>query len=442
MPSTVIEAPQVYCTFLGDWTSAKNQTRATRINRFAVDLLNGDYMKLLAQYGCGTCENPVNHVFISSSDHILSRADIDAVLRTATNAALLQPTDPSDIFLLIVDETTGMNGTFGTDHILMCEPTNDSDFGFHFRFSTTDGNSFFYAVAPEPVDGSGDLSERRAGTLSAPSDVSGSTSWLNADPHGFPITDGPFRIDEATDAASNAQSDPPPGLRLQLLGDWRLVREGAPTRFLRRERQLIALLALQGPRPRGYIGGTLWPDVTDAKARASLRQAISGIRHRLPDALLVGTESLSLAADVQVDALVLRHWCARITNGSLRLTARKGLEALQALAGPELLLGEFDDWVLVEREILQRERLLALEILASELGRPGDPGEMRYAIAACQAAADIEPLGESPARALMSLHLRMGNRVDALRTYEAFCKRLHDELRADPSPQMTALLGL
>ena len=444
MPPTVIQAQEVRCTFLGDWTSTRNQTRLTRIKQFAFDLLTGDYMKLLAQYGCGTTDNLVNHVFISSTDHIMSRADIDAVFKTATNnAALLQPTNPSDIFLLFVDDGTGMDGAFGTDHILMCEPTNHSDFGFHFRFTTTAGKSFFYAVVTEPVEEGANGSLGQTRTLSAPTGSDRSTSWMNTAPHMFPITMGASRVDETTKAlASNAHTDPPRGWRLQLLGDWRLDRDGAPIRFLRRERQLIALLALQGPRPRGYISGTLWPDVTDARARASLRQAISGIRHRLPDELLVGTESLSLAAEVQVDALVLRHWCARITGGSLRLTARKGLEALQALAGPELLLGEFDDWVLVEREMLKRERLLALEILASELGQPGETGEMRYAIAACQAAADIEPLGEAPARALMSLHLRMGNRVDALRTYEAFRSRLRAELRAEPSPQMTALLGL
>jgi len=426
----------VYCTFLGDWTSAVDQSRVTRINQFVVDLMNGNYMKLLAQYGFGTSGKLITHVFISTTDHILNRADIEAIFQTAVNnVTVSELTNPSGIFLLVVDGDTGVNGTFGTDHIVLCEPTHDSAFGFHFRFTTTAGNSFFYAVAPGPVD-----------ICAINSCPSGPTCSLNTTQNREQRQavvqskgDAP-RFDETMVAPLNPPTDPVLTWRLQLLGDWRLDRDGAPIRLLRRERQLIALLALQGPRPRGYIGGTLWPDVTEAKARASLRQAVSGIRHRLPDTPLIGTESLSLAAEVQVDVLVLRRWCDKITGGSTRLTARQGVEALQALAGPELLLGDFDDWVLVERERLQRERLLALEVLASELSEPGESGQMRYAIAACQAAADIEPLRETPARTLMALHLAMGNRVDALRTYESFCKRLREELGADPSPQMTALL--
>jgi len=38
----VITNPQVYCVFLGDWASAANQTRASRLAQFLNDLMNSD----------------------------------------------------------------------------------------------------------------------------------------------------------------------------------------------------------------------------------------------------------------------------------------------------------------------------------------------------------------------------------------------------------------
>jgi hypothetical protein len=149
----VIHTPQVFCVFLGDWTSAASQTRVTRINQFVVDMMNGDYMNLLAQYGCGSTGNLVNHVFIPSTDQILNRNDIESIFQTAVdNLTLPEPANASDVFLLFLDDSTGVDGTFGTDHIVMCEPTNDSAFGFHFHFTTTAGNALFYAVVPGLAD--------------------------------------------------------------------------------------------------------------------------------------------------------------------------------------------------------------------------------------------------------------------------------------------------
>src|SRR5271170_3083494 len=46
----VVTNPQVYNIFLGDWTSSANQTRATRLNQFITDLMNSNFMNMLAQY--------------------------------------------------------------------------------------------------------------------------------------------------------------------------------------------------------------------------------------------------------------------------------------------------------------------------------------------------------------------------------------------------------
>lgn len=149
----IVHNPQVYCVFLGDWTSSANQTRATRLAQFLTDLMDSDYMNLLAQYGCGSTGTVVDSLFISSTDHDLNRTDIEGVFQTAiNNSTIPEPTNPSNVYVLFLDDSTGVNGTFGTDTSVLCEATNDNAFGFHFHFTTTAGNELFYAVVPGLTD--------------------------------------------------------------------------------------------------------------------------------------------------------------------------------------------------------------------------------------------------------------------------------------------------
>ncbi len=227
------------------------------------------------------------------------------------------------------------------------------------------------------------------------------------------------------------------GYRLNLLGDAAVLHDGVPVSLLRRERLLVALLALQGSRPRGYIAGTLWPETAEVRARASLRQSLRNLRQVLPDGIVVGQTSLGLAPDLSVDVWELRHHCDEVLGGATRLTVRRALDALHAITGPELLLGEFDEWVDVERRRLQRQRLHALERLARVFNRLGETG---WAITAAEAASDLDPLREEPAALLIALHMAEGSIVEARRTFDTFRRRLRAELRVEPSPKITALL--
>src|SRR5947209_11168484 len=151
----VITTPQVFCVFLGDWTSAANQTRATTLAQFLNDLMHSDYMNMLAQYGVGSSGAVVNSVFISSGDTDLNRTDIEGIFQTAiTNGTLPDPgsNTSSNVYILFLDDSTGVNGTFGGDLTVMCEASSDDAFGFHFHFVTSAGNELFYAVVPGLTD--------------------------------------------------------------------------------------------------------------------------------------------------------------------------------------------------------------------------------------------------------------------------------------------------
>jgi hypothetical protein len=151
----VIHNPQVYCVFLGDWSSASNQNRATRLAQFINDMLNSDYMNMLTQYGVGTSGQVVNSVFIANSNQNLAQADIENILQTAINNNTIP--DPgsntsSNVYVLVLDDSTAVNGSFGGEPVVMCEATSDNAFGFHFHMNTTAANELFYAVVPGLTD--------------------------------------------------------------------------------------------------------------------------------------------------------------------------------------------------------------------------------------------------------------------------------------------------
>src|SRR5690606_29016053 len=134
---------------------------------------------------------------------------------------------------------------------------------------------------------------------------------------------------------------------------------------------------------------------------------------QIPEALVAVGDSLSLSNEMTIDVSTLNAWCLRV-HGIGPLRRSDAIEALLVLSGPDLLVGEFDDWVLLERDRLQRNRLLALEVLALRLS---ELDEVPYAVAACELAAGLDPLREAPVRALMNIHLKHGNRVDARHAY-------------------------
>jgi hypothetical protein len=147
----VINYPLVYLVFLGDWSSTANQNRATRLQQFMTDLMNSNYMNLLAQYGCGSTGTVVNSVFIASTDHDLSDADITTKLQNAiNNNTIPEPTNRSNVYVIFLDDATAVNDT--VTHAVMCEATSDSAFGYHFHFVTAAGNELFFAVVPGLTD--------------------------------------------------------------------------------------------------------------------------------------------------------------------------------------------------------------------------------------------------------------------------------------------------
>jgi DNA-binding SARP family transcriptional activator len=199
--------------------------------------------------------------------------------------------------------------------------------------------------------------------------------------------------------------------------------------------RVVAFLALhETPLRRAYVAGSLWLEVDDERAAASLRSALWRSRRRGIPIVETRNGCISLGSHLDVDVRRIEARAKRILEGN-GAARRADVDEL-ALAG-ELLPGWYDEWVLVEREHLRHLRLRALERACESLTAAGcfvDAAEAGLAAVAC------EPLRESAHRALVKLHLAEGNAAEAVRQYKRFARLLNAELGCLPSQQMLELI--
>jgi DNA-binding SARP family transcriptional activator len=142
---------------------------------------------------------------------------------------------------------------------------------------------------------------------------------------------------------------------------------------------------------------------------------------------------LSLRADVDVDVRHLQAIASAVLDGTLRAPDRS---TLRELAGDDLLVGWYEDWVLLERERLRQLRLHALEMLSAQLLAAGDASA---AVEAGLETVAVEPLRESAHRAVIRAYLAEGNRAEALRQLARLRHLLRGELGVEPSTLVTDL---
>jgi len=191
-----------------------------------------------------------------------------------------------------------------------------------------------------------------------------------------------------------------------------------------RARELLAYLAVNpGPHARSRLAGLLRPDVAEASARKTLRDAIYELRRALApaEAVIATRESVELRA--QVDLAEFR--------------SAAELEARAALAGGELLCGLDADWAMRARDEHEHELSGVLTALAR---RAEDAGGMAEAVGWARARSEHEPLGEAGHRDLIRLLALSGDRPAALAAADALAERLRRELRVPPSPETRSLV--
>lgn len=232
-------------------------------------------------------------------------------------------------------------------------------------------------------------------------------------------------------------------MRVRLLAGLEVVRgDGTivPAREWRtgKTMDLLRILALSNARPvrASRLIETLWPGVSDERARGSLRTASTHIRQATRVNCVVRHPEGLVLTGAWVDAVEFLD-----TTRAARKQAREGSHEdvlAMARAAEELYVGDLhayddeSDWAKSEREHLVRMRY---GLLCDAATAALELGTFAEALDFASTAVEVDPRSETGQRALMSAYAELGDISAALRTYETYRARLADELGADPSLQ-------
>lgn len=232
-------------------------------------------------------------------------------------------------------------------------------------------------------------------------------------------------------------------VRLQLLGALGLTggdgHEIRPVLAQPKRFALLAYLALAEPRGfrrRDTLLPLFWPDTAGEPARASLRRSLHFLRSHLGEGVIVtrGEEEVDVAADhLTCDARVFEE----------HLAANREAEAL-ALYHGDLLAGffvsdaapELDEWIDRTRRRYRDAAFTAAERLSDREATAGRRSTARFW---SERALDLQPLSEPALLRMLRLLDLEGDRVEALRRYDDFARRLKAELGVEPGPELRGI---
>lgn len=235
--------------------------------------------------------------------------------------------------------------------------------------------------------------------------------------------------------------------RVRLLGEFRVWRpdgsEVGPDEWRTgKTRDLLRLLALENGhvvRPSSLIE-KLWPDVSEDRARNSLRTATSRIRRATRTPCVARRLHGIVLLDAWVDVVAYRQL---VTYAHVAARAAEHDRVLRLCRAAEHLhLGEFhaydddSEWARAERQELRRQRQ---EMLTEAAESAAELEQFREAVDLATIAARLDRTSEAAHRVLMQGHAELGEVANALRVFETYRARLAEELGADPSPQTLEL---
>jgi DNA-binding SARP family transcriptional activator/tetratricopeptide (TPR) repeat protein len=223
-----------------------------------------------------------------------------------------------------------------------------------------------------------------------------------------------------------------PDLHVQLLGNFRLTYDGKPlTRVVHaRQQALLAYLLLHrdAPQFRHHLAFLFWPDTDESQALTNLRNLLHKLRRALPDSenyLQAGTQTIqwhpSVPTTLDVTDFIVLAQSASQADLKRAITLYHG----------DLLPSCYDEWILPERERLQRVLFDVLEKLVAQLESTRQYSE---AIGYAQQLVKHDPISEDAYRRLMQLHALNSDRALVMHVYHTCVTTLQRELGIEPSP--------
>lgn len=257
-------------------------------------------------------------------------------------------------------------------------------------------------------------------------------------------------------ALAHLESQPPPVLRVQLMGEFALWRDEQPVSntawFRPIVRRLFQYFALHrgAPLPKDRILEDLWPDSPPEHGWAAFRTAYSRMRHTIDPVMrakgparyfAVSSETYRfdpaglVRVDVEDFQNAVRSALAASERDDVAPPSDELLEALERWAPltPELA---YEEWSLEARERLDTFYVEGCLLVAESFFTQGRPVEtIRWA----QRVVDVSPWQEHAYQLLIRAYARLGQRAHALQTFKQAKAALERELGIDPSPLTTWL---
>jgi DNA-binding SARP family transcriptional activator len=176
---------------------------------------------------------------------------------------------------------------------------------------------------------------------------------------------------------------------------------------------------------REDVASALWPDTTDAEARAALRRQLYKLQRALPDE--VEPWVLATAKTLRWNPRG-RCWCD-VTEFERSSSSPETLKAAVALYTSDFAPSLDHEWAAALRERLRTTASHCLEQLVARSDRAGD---RPTALASVEKLLALDPWREDAIRRLMVLRCSNGDRAGAVSCYRRFTELMREELGVEP----------
>jgi len=217
------------------------------------------------------------------------------------------------------------------------------------------------------------------------------------------------------------------GLYFYLFGDLRIIHDERvlpPLPY--RVQNLLAFLLLR-PRvsQRELIVDALYPASSPAQGRRNLSDVLYRLRQALP-AAIISSDRSCIRLDATVCWLDVRDFRQAVLSQSPDQWER-GLELYRG----DLLPGNYEDWLLEEREVLHLDFVAMAHRFCETMAK-----QHAYdrALSVAERLLQEEPYDEKALQHLMQIYQALGRRGYALQVYEQFAERMASELGLKPHP--------
>jgi DNA-binding SARP family transcriptional activator/predicted ATPase len=233
--------------------------------------------------------------------------------------------------------------------------------------------------------------------------------------------------------------------KLRLLGPPSLIKAGRSVRLhSAKTLALLAYLILEAntSHSREKLGGLLWGESPEPRARQSLRQALYSLRQSLGAEYLVleaDTVAFEPHPDLAVDALEFMTLAPPDPRPQDLVALQRAASLYQGLLLEGLELSDcpaYAEWLFFQRDALEQRAVAVLQALADGLLRRGDYSK---ALGFAQKLVILDPLHEGAHCYLMQVYAALGDLDNVRRQYRTCTTVLDREMGVEPSTETQAL---